>query len=82
MLFRSVAFRIGRDYIKILEFAEEQDVDLVVIGRQGHSAFGTVLFGNVTERVARKAPCPVLVIPLDYEKRLAARKELDHADRD
>ncbi len=77
-----VAFRIGRDYIKILEFAEEQDIDLVVIGRQGHSAFGTVLFGNVTERVARKAPCPVLVIPLDYEKRLAARKELDHADRD
>lgn len=77
-----IAFRIGRDYIKILEFAEQEDVDLVIIGRQGHSSFGTVLFGNVTERVARKAPCPVLVIPLDYEKRLAARKGHHHVDRD
>jgi len=75
-----VAFRVGRDYIKILEFAEEEDVDLIVIGRQGHSSFGTVLFGNVTERVARKAPCPVLVVPLDYEKRLAARKGPPHVD--
>jgi len=75
-----VEFRVGRDYIKILEFAEEEDVDLIVIGRQGHSSFGTVLFGNVTERVARKAPCPVLVIPLDYEKRLAARKVLPDVD--
>ncbi len=77
-----VAFRIGRDYIKILEFAEQEDVDLIIIGRQGHSAFGTVLFGNVTERVARKAPCPVLVIPLDYEERLAARKGLADVDRE
>ena len=75
-----VAFRVGRDYIKILEFAEEQDVDLIVIGRQGHSSFGTVLFGNVTERVARKAHCPVLVVPLDYEKHLAARKGLPDVD--
>jgi nucleotide-binding universal stress UspA family protein len=75
-----VEFRIGRDYIKILEFAEQEDVDLIVIGRQGHSSFGTVLFGNVTERVARKAPCPVLVVPMDYEKRLAARKGASHVD--
>ena len=76
-----VEFRIGRDYIKILEFAEQEDVDLIIIGRQGHSSFGTVLFGNVTERVARKAACPVLVIPLDYEERLAARKGLANVDR-
>ena len=30
-----VEFRIGRDYIKILEFAREYEVDLIVIGRQG-----------------------------------------------
>jgi nucleotide-binding universal stress UspA family protein len=79
MRFR-VEFRIGRDYIKILEFAEQEDVDLIVIGRQGHSSFGTVLFGNVTERVARKAPCPVLVVPMDYETRRAARKGAPHGD--
>lgn len=73
-----IEFRIGRDYIKILEFAEEYDIDLIIIGRQGHSSFGTVLFGNVTERVARKSPCPVLIIPLDYEHRLQAKQKKGH----
>jgi nucleotide-binding universal stress UspA family protein len=64
-----VEFRIGRDYMKILEFAREQDVDLIVLGRQGHSGLETVLFGNVTEKVVRKAACPVLVVPMDCGKR-------------
>lgn len=65
-----VEFCIGRDYIKILEFAQDNQIDLIVMGRQGHSSFGTVLFGNVTERVARKACCPVLVVPMDYRNHL------------
>ena len=65
---------IGRDYLKILEFARGNEVDLIIIGRHGHSGFDKVLFGNVTEKVARKADCPVLVIPLSYQKQLAARK--------
>lgn len=65
-----VEFCIGRDYIKILEFAQDNQIDLIVMGRQGHSSFGTVLFGNVTERVARRACCPVLVVPMDYRNHL------------
>ena len=30
--------RIGRDYVKILEFAKEKRIDLIVIGRQGRTA--------------------------------------------
>ncbi|MCA1808102.1 MAG: universal stress protein [Lentisphaerae bacterium] len=40
------------------------NADLLVIGRQGRSSLGRVLFGNVTEKVVRKARCAVLVIPL------------------
>ena len=58
-----VAMRIGEARHKILEYAAEQDVDLIVLGRQGAGAVGKILFGNVTERVVRKADCPVLVIP-------------------
>ncbi len=58
-----VAMRIGEAGQKILEYAQERDADLVVVGRQGAGAVGKILFGNVTERVVRKAPCPVLVIP-------------------
>lgn len=67
LVFR-VDFRIGKDYMKILECAEEIAADLVVMGRQGCSSLSTVLFGNVTERVVRKAPCPVLVIPMVHEE--------------
>ncbi|MBN1818373.1 MAG: universal stress protein [Sedimentisphaerales bacterium] len=65
-----VEFRIGRDYQEILRFASEKQVDLIVIGRQGRSALEKALFGNVTEKIVRKADCAVLVVPLSYEKRL------------
>ena len=58
-----VAMRIGEAGHRILEYAQEQDIDLVIVGRQGAGAMGKILFGNVTERVVRKSPCPVLVIP-------------------
>jgi nucleotide-binding universal stress UspA family protein len=64
-----VQISIGKDYMKILEFAEEKDVDLIVMGRQGRGAWGTVLFGNVTEKVTRKAECAVLVVPLSFKKK-------------
>ena len=58
-----VAMRIGRDYIQILEFAREHQADLIVVGRHGRSALENVLFGNVAEKVVRKADCAVLVVP-------------------
>jgi nucleotide-binding universal stress UspA family protein len=68
----SVDFRVemcvGRDYQKILAFAAENSADLIVMGRHGHSALESVLFGNVTEKVVRKAACPVLVVPPDPRK--------------
>ena len=65
-----VEVRIGRDYIKILEFADEVQADLIVMGRHGRSSLEKVLFGNVTEKVARKAKCAVLIIPLSMRDRM------------
>ena len=65
-----VEMRVGKDYIKILEFAEEKDVDLIIIGRHGRSSLGKVLFGNVTEKVTRRAECAVLVVPLSMREKL------------
>ena len=61
-----VAMRIGKDWSEILCLADEIAADLIVMGRQGHSAMETVFFGNVTERVVRKARCPVLVVPMCF----------------
>jgi len=57
-------YRIGRDYEEILRYAGEGDIDLIVMGRQGHSAIHAMFFGSVTEKVVRHAACPVLVIPV------------------
>jgi len=58
-----IAMRIGEAGHEILDYAKALDMDLVIVGRQGAGTVGKILFGNVTDRVVRKAPCPVLVIP-------------------
>ena len=64
-----IEVRVGKDHIKILEFARENDIDLIVMGRQGHSTLSKALYGNVTEKIARKADCAVLIIPLSFENK-------------
>lgn len=46
----------------IVDTAEEEAVDLIVMTTHGYSGFSRWLLGSVTERVLRGAPCPVLVI--------------------
>jgi len=66
-----VEFRIGKDYQEILNFTRENQIDLIVMGRQGHNALQKAFFGNVTEKVARKADSAILVVPLSYGERLS-----------
>lgn len=61
-------FRVGKDSQEILRTAKEKQIDLIVMGRQGRSSLGKALFGNVTEKVVRRADCAVLVVPLSYDK--------------
>ena len=65
-----VEYRVGKDWQEILAFAKEKQIDLIVIGRQGHSTLQTALFGKVTEKIIRKADCAVLVVPMSYQKRI------------
>ena len=46
----------------ILSFAEEQAVDLIVMGTHGRRGLDHLLLGSVTEKVLRKARCPILVV--------------------
>jgi len=45
----------------ITKYAENNDVDLIVMATHGRSGFAHVLLGSVTEKVIQKASCPVLV---------------------
>jgi nucleotide-binding universal stress UspA family protein len=64
-----IEIRVGKDSDTILQFAEEKNVDLIVMGRRGRSSLGKVLFGNVTEKISRKAQCAVLIVPLSMKER-------------
>ncbi len=46
----------------IVERAEEQEADLVVVAAKGHSAFERVMLGSVSDYVATQATCSVLVV--------------------
>lgn len=63
-----VEFRIGAEAASILEFAEANQMDLIVLGRQGRRGIGHALFGSVAASVVRKAKCAVLVVPLDQSR--------------
>jgi nucleotide-binding universal stress UspA family protein len=45
----------------ILEQEEEQDADLIVMGKQGVGAFEELLLGSVTKHVLTEARCDVLI---------------------
>lgn len=53
--------RVGRPAEEILREAEEGGYGLLIIGEQQWSSRTLRLFGTVVERVARLAPCPILI---------------------
>lgn len=46
----------------ILSLAEEKSVDLIVMGTHGRQGLDRMAVGSVTEKVLRKARCPVLAV--------------------
>jgi nucleotide-binding universal stress UspA family protein len=54
--------REGTPFYEIIQFAKDAGIDLIIMGTHGHSGLAHVLLGSVTEKVVRKAPCPVLTV--------------------
>jgi nucleotide-binding universal stress UspA family protein len=46
----------------ILSFAQAHKTDLIVMGTHGQRGFDRLVLGSVTNRVMRRAPCPVLAV--------------------
>jgi len=50
---------------EIIEYSEENDIDVIVMGTHGRSGVDRLLLGSVAERVLRSASVPVLTVSLD-----------------
>ncbi len=57
----TVVVTVGRPVAEILDTAEQQGADLIVIGTHGHSALGGLL-GSTADKVNHRAGCDVLVV--------------------
>ncbi|WCN39393.1 universal stress protein [Aneurinibacillus uraniidurans] len=47
---------------QIVTFAQENNVDLIVIGNRGLSGLKEVMLGSVSHKVSQLAECPVLIV--------------------
>lgn len=46
----------------VLEYAQREPIDLIVISTHGRTGLSHVLLGSVAESIVRNAPCPVLTL--------------------
>jgi len=61
------AVRRGRASDEICSYCLQHGISIISIGTHGRSGLEHLLFGSTTERVLRKAPCPVLSVRLDQK---------------
>ena len=47
---------------EILNYAESEKMDLIIIGTHGRKSIGQVVFGSIAERIVQKSPVPVLTV--------------------
>jgi nucleotide-binding universal stress UspA family protein len=53
---------VGTPHVEIVKLANERGVDLIVMAPHGRGFISHAFLGSTTERVLRRAPCPVLVV--------------------
>jgi nucleotide-binding universal stress UspA family protein len=63
--FKDVSYTVKRGipYEEIIRFAEENNIDLIVMGTHGRKGLDRILFGSTCDKVSKSGVCPVLVIP-------------------
>jgi nucleotide-binding universal stress UspA family protein len=50
-------------YQEIIKFVETNNVSLIVMSTHGRTGVKHFLLGSVAERVVRRSPCPVMIVP-------------------
>ena len=65
----------------ILSFSQVQKADVIVMGTHGQRGYDRLMLGSVTDRVMRRATCPVLVVSNPPPDNTAAGKPRHHVHR-
>lgn len=62
----------------VLAVAQEEKIELIVMGTHGRRGFDRLVLGSTTDRVMRKASCPVLVVSNASHQALATGPDGRH----
>ncbi|MCL2141869.1 MAG: universal stress protein [Methanimicrococcus sp.] len=68
------ASRSGAPAIEIVQFANQINADLIVVGATGKKALERILLGSVSEKIVRNAKQQVLVVRANIEQEKKSKK--------
>lgn len=68
--YKDIEFTVlkGVPHEEILKFAEENKIDMIIMGTHSRKGLDRVIFGSTAERVVRHAPCAVLTVGVAVQK--------------
>lgn len=52
----------GEPAPKIVQYAQENNVDIIVIGSRGLNVLQEMVLGSVSHKVAKRATCPIMIV--------------------
>jgi nucleotide-binding universal stress UspA family protein len=65
-----VVYRLvtGDPATSVVQAAEEEGADFIVVGSHGRTGLGRLLMGSVAEAIVRHAKCPVVTVKAPADK--------------
>ncbi|MDD8018125.1 MAG: universal stress protein [Bacteroidota bacterium] len=57
-----VAVKTGIPFVEVTNYANDEQIDLIIVATHGRTGVEHILFGSTAEKIIRKAPCPVFVV--------------------
>jgi len=52
----------GIPHLEIIDYSDEEEIDLIVMGTHGRTGLDRILLGSVTEKVVRTSEVPVMTV--------------------
>lgn len=52
----------GEPYKEMITYAQQEKIDMIVLGIRGHTLWEKLMVGSTTDRIIRQSPCPVLAV--------------------
>jgi nucleotide-binding universal stress UspA family protein len=68
----------GEPFREIVRYAQENEIDLIVIATHGRTGLAHMLLGSVAEKIVRLSPIPVLAVkPAELRERILKKEDIE-----